>query len=122
MLSVPALLMISKVDALIRLPPHPQGPPFCPLQYAQERLPRLHRKALENISVTRWAAAAPFAGQSGASPRQILDFERKSFGVAEALEWLDSELLPSRREPLTAQWALSRVGRWSPFTRRHVPR
>jgi hypothetical protein len=114
LLPVPALLMISKVDALVPLPPDPGAPGFCPLQYAEARLPALHRKALENIGVSRWAAAAPFVGQSSTSTREILDFARASYGVSEALAWLDSELLPGRRESLTANRALSRTGRWYP--------
>lgn len=117
MLNVPALLMIAKVDALVELPPRPPG--FCPLEYAERRLPSLHRKALENISVSRWAAAAPFVGQSRESAPEILNFQRASYGVGEALEWLDTELTPGRREAVTALRALSRLARWSPFKRRH---
>jgi hypothetical protein len=124
MLAVPALLLVSKADALGTL-----GPGSCPLEFAEGRLRRTHVKALQNISVWRWAAAAPFVGQSllkeegrfagGASAKQVLDFARQSFGVGQALEWLDSELGGLKRyTALTAQRALHRLERWNPLAAR----
>jgi hypothetical protein len=123
MLQVPVLLMVSKADALAALAPGAD-----PLRYAQGRLRLTHRRALQNIRVARWAAAAPFVGQSqvaeesgyvggGASAREKLDFRRKSYGVGQALDWLDAELSGRWVDGhMTARRAQSRVARWNPFT------
>lgn len=120
MLAMPALLLITKADALVDLPPHESSVPLCPLDLAERHLRLTHTRALQNFAMTRWAAAAPFVGQSAvASDKERLDFQRASYGVGQALEWLDSELRPrARRSTLTAQAALQRLGRWSPFTGR----
>jgi hypothetical protein len=123
MLPVPVLLMVSKADALPDLAPGAD-----PLRYARTRLPLTHTRAVQNIHVARWAAAAPFVGQSraqeqggapadGVPAREKLDFRRDSYGVRQALEWLDAELTGKRLDTgLTAHRALSRLARWSPFT------
>jgi len=121
MLQVPVLLMISKADAVPRLVPGSD-----PLRFARERLPRTHARALQNIQVARWAAAAPFVGQSSVedepgaavSAREKLDLRRVSYGVGQALAWLDAELAraPFERR-LSTQQALEPAQRWLPWLR-----
>jgi hypothetical protein len=127
MLSVPVLLLVSKADAVAGLAPGSD-----PLRYGSSRLPLTHAKALQTVRVARWAAAAPFVGQSSvadiaegagfaagaASAREQLDFQRPSYGVGQALDWLDEELMERRMDTgLTTRRALSPVLRWVPWAR-----
>jgi hypothetical protein len=132
MLTVPTLLMVSKADALVRLAPGSTAacasPGPDPLKFGRQRLPRTWAMALQNINVSRWGLAAPFVGQPRqteepelASPPQpdpskIINFERPSFGVGQALRWLDSELTTRSIDTgLTAQRAQNRLWRWWPY-------
>lgn len=125
-LSIPTLFVISKADALVRLEPTSQAR-FAPpgpdaLHFAEQYFPATLERALHNIATFRWAFAAPFVGQPDltANPRAgdrslRLDFERASFGVKQAMQWLDSELLDEHDEqPLTVRDAVHDVRRWLP--------
>jgi hypothetical protein len=125
-LSLPTLFVISKADALVQLDPSSQAR-FAPpgpdaLHFAEQYFPATLERALHNIATFRWAFAAPFVGQPDltANPRAgdrslRLDFERTSFGVKQAMQWLDSELLNKHQEqPLTVRDAVHDVRRWLP--------
>jgi hypothetical protein len=129
-LSLPTLFVISKADALVQLEPTSQARFAAPgpdaLHFAQQYFPATVERALHNIATFRWAFAAPFVGQPDltANPRAgdrslRLDFERASFGVKQAMQWLDSELLNEhalRTKPgtLTVRDAVHDVRRWLP--------
>jgi len=125
-LSLPTLFVISKADALVRLDPSSHARFAAPgpdaLHFAEQYFPATLERALHNIATFRWAFAAPFVGQPDltANPRAgdrslRLDFERASFGVQQAMQWLDSELLAKHaRQPLTVRDAVHDVRRWLP--------
>jgi hypothetical protein len=132
-LGVPTLLLISKADALVRLTENSNAvfaaPGPDPLQFVERRLPRTHVMALNNINILRCGFAAPFVvperprkdsvGSAVIGPSDILDFERPSYGVRQALHWIDSELArPTTDTGLTAQRAMSRIRRWYPYATR----
>jgi hypothetical protein len=129
-LSLPTLFVISKADALVRLDPTSQARFAAPgpdaLHFAEQYFPATLERALHNIATFRWAFAAPFVGQPDltANPRAgdrslRLDFERASFGVKQAMQWLDSELLNkgvarTKLGALTVRDAVHDVRRWLP--------
>jgi hypothetical protein len=135
-LEMPTLLVMSKADELIRLSPEadagfePPGPDAT--RFAARALARTHKKARDNIATFRWAFVAPFVGQprKGSEPRrhasydpsEVINFDRPSYGVRQALLWLDDELSAGkRRDVLVADHALDRLNRWlPPWTRRKV--
>jgi hypothetical protein len=125
-LSIPTLFVISKADALVQLESASQARFAAPgpdaLHFAEQYFPATLERALHNIATFRWAFAAPFVGQPdlnanpSAGDRSLrLDFERASFGVKQAMQWLDSELLAQRDPaPLTVRDAVHDVRRWLP--------
>jgi hypothetical protein len=131
-LSIPTLFVISKADALVQLESSSTARFAAPgpdaLHFAEQYFPATLERALHNIATFRWAFAAPFVGQPdlnanpSAGDRSLrLDFERASFGVKQAMQWLDSELLAKRRATtLTVRDAVHDVRRWLPRVMRRT--
>lgn len=127
---LPTLFVISKADALVRLDESTaaryEAPGPDALHFAEQYFPATLRRAVHTIANFRWAFAAPFVGQpelssaADADRSLRLDFERASFGVRQAMQWLDGELLNAgRSDALTVRDALHDWRRWLPpfFTR-----
>lgn len=123
--TLPTLFVISKADALIQLEQSAaryESPGPDALHFAEQYFPATLRRAVHNIGTFRWAFAAPFVGQpefsssAGSADRSLrLDFERASFGVRQAMQWLDTELLNRERsDALTVRDALHDFRRWLP--------
>jgi hypothetical protein len=124
---VPMLMLTSKGDALIQLEEHSEAvfeaPGPDPTRFAESLLKETHELAKGNFGFFRWGFVAPFVGQpakTGADPdpSEKIHFGRPSFGVTQALSWLDEELRPRiLRDPLLTRDALHRIWRWRP----HMP-
>jgi hypothetical protein len=125
-LSLPTLFVISKADALVRLDQASTARFAAPgpdaVHFAEQYFPATLQRAVHNFATFRWAFAAPFVGQpelagdqDGGDRSLRLDFERASFGVRQAMHWLDCELLGSATsDALTVRDALHDWRRWLP--------
>jgi hypothetical protein len=131
-LSLPTLFVISKADALVQLAAASTARFAAPgpdaLHFAQQYFPATLQRAVHNIATFRWAFAAPFVGQpeladqAGDDRSLRLDFERASFGVRDAMHWLDRELLGAGADALTVRDAMHDVRRWLPAWAMRGPR
>jgi hypothetical protein len=125
-LSLPTLFVISKADALIQLDPAATSRYAAPgpdaLHFAEQYFPATLQRAVHTMATFRWAFAAPFVGQpelagsDAAGDRSLrLDFDRASFGVRQAMQWLDAELLGKpKTDGFTVRDALHDWRRWLP--------